>query len=123
MIFNVSALAESMKKAWELYEGVTFEEISGNMVVIRFEDRWKMEKALNLALYESVASDFTEMMGRICCRVKEDTNVLKRKFMRYKIEFDVNTPLEDEVYFVFDEEEEEEPIWISFKYEWLQVFC
>ncbi|KAL9686402.1 hypothetical protein QQ045_023860 [Rhodiola kirilowii] len=72
---------------------------------------------------DEIASGFATMMvGRICKKVKEHSDVLKRKFMRYKVEVDINLPLKDGVLFAL-EVGVDEPIWISFKFERLPVFC
>ncbi|KAL9686987.1 hypothetical protein QQ045_031639 [Rhodiola kirilowii] len=44
--FHVTALANNLKKAWNMFTGLAFEEISGNMAVVRFEQQEDMEWVL-----------------------------------------------------------------------------
>ncbi|KAL9677451.1 hypothetical protein QQ045_005682 [Rhodiola kirilowii] len=44
--FSVTAISAILKKAWKMPTGVTFEEINGNMAVLKFEDKLKLEKVL-----------------------------------------------------------------------------
>ncbi|KAL9666869.1 hypothetical protein QQ045_001213 [Rhodiola kirilowii] len=158
---NVVGLASAMKKAWVVNNGVTFEEVASNMVIARFDDKEKLEKALeggpwtysdcaviirrwdgnikldnlnfdkvqlwmqihNLPLgfiEDEFARGFAELAGTIYKRPVAEAGVLRKRFVRYKIEIDVNQPVVPGVYF---KDKNGELLWIAFKYERLPQFC
>ncbi|KAL9681362.1 hypothetical protein QQ045_013145 [Rhodiola kirilowii] len=161
--FNAAALVATMKKAWNIGENLSYQEMIQNRLVVKLRNEeeyqrvleggpWtfiqsaiiaeKWRKGARPLNYNSTKigmwvqihnipaelrkgttpSELASLVGRVKDELQDrKKDFQRRKCDRFRVEVDVNVSLRTSVYLM--DEEDDEPIWIDFRYERLPNIC
>ncbi|KAL9659041.1 hypothetical protein QQ045_018606 [Rhodiola kirilowii] len=110
--FNAPALVSAMKKAWNIVDNLSFQELMQNRLLVKLR---KLREG-------STPAELASLVGKVVKDESQDRkkDLQRRTCDRFRVEVDVNSPIRAGVYLL---EENNEYIWIEFKYERLPIVC